>query len=133
MDVEKVKSLFEQAEADQFRAGEELNRPSSDVVRYSACMFARRALHQYMTGLYILYSLENNESPKENQTLDELISYCGTHNQQIRQIDFSRIHCSCTDVMNEGENEIIYCEDVMKVRQCKEIGDLVRDLLILKL
>ncbi|MGM0507309.1 MAG: hypothetical protein ACQER4_09015 [Bacteroidota bacterium] len=133
MDGEKVKSLFEQAEADQFRAGEELNRPSSDVVRYSACTFARRALHQYMTGLYTLYALENNDTPKESQTLDELIDYCGRHNPQIRQIDFSTIQCSCTDVMNEGDSEIVYCEDVMKVRQCKEIGDLVRDLLRSKL
>lgn len=133
MDGEKVKSLFEQAEADQLRAGKELNRPLSDVVRYSACTFARRALHQYMTGIYILYALEHNEPPKENQTLDELIDYCGRYNQQIRQIDFSTIQCSCTDVMNEGDDEIVYCEDVMKVRQCKEIGDLVRDQLLLKL
>jgi hypothetical protein len=49
---EELQEILNQAEMDFDRSQQELYRPSTDVVLYSACFFARRALHHYLYYCY---------------------------------------------------------------------------------
>ena len=123
MDDKKLKLLIKQAEADYNRARQELSRPSTDVVRYSACSFARRSLHQYMMILYTYYKQQNSEQLKEGLTLDDLVQYVSEYDKDVNEINFSKVQCSCTDVLNESEDEIIYCEDIDRVEHCTNLAE----------
>lgn len=129
MDDKKLKLLYEKAEADRERAQQELSRPSTDVVRYSACSFARRSLHQYMMILYTYYKQKNSEQIKEGLTLDELVRHVRTYDKDVDKMDFSKVQCSCTDVLNESEDEIIYCEDINRVEYCKSLAEKLNHMI----
>ncbi len=130
MSETKTKELFEQAESELKHAEDEINRPMEDVVSYSACVFSRRALYKYLNLLAIAYSNENNDTVSENQTIEELVTYCGQYNDKLKDVDFSSLHCRCDDMFQEGEEELVHCTSVDQVNYCTNLAEEVREILV---
>jgi hypothetical protein len=129
MTESKIKELFELAEEDLNHARQELYRPSTDVVSFSACVSTRRALYRYLEALANTYAAKNNDSFAEDGTIETLIDFCSKYNDQIKQIDFSSLNCKCNDIMEDGEEEIVYCTNVEKVNYCTELAEKVRSII----
>lgn len=123
-----LQQILDQAEADFERSQEELYRPSTDVVVYSACFFARRALHQYL-----YYFFKKFEGPIEGRsphdiTIQEMAEYCAKYREDIGKIDFESMHCSKSDVLEE--EEVFFCNDVDKVSSCKNLAEQMRHIIM---
>ena len=129
MTESKIKELFELAEEDLNHARQELYRPSSDVVSFSACVSTRRALYRYLEALANTYAVKQDDSFAEDGTIETLIDFCSKYNNQIEEIDFSSLNCKCNDIMEDGEEEIIYCTNVEKVNYCTELAEKVRSII----
>lgn len=130
MSESKPEQLFKQAEEDLQRASTELYRPSGDVVTYAACQFSRKALYRFLNALAIYQSKNKNIILEPNLSLEQLITFCGQHNKEIDSIDFSSLHCKCTPVINDGDDEIIYCTSVQKVDYCANLASKVKEITI---
>lgn len=128
MSESKPEQLFKQAEEDLKRANEELYRPSADVVTYSACQFSRLALYRFLNALAIHQSGDKNTILEPDLTLEQLITFCGQHNKEIKDIDFSSLHCKCNPVIGETDDEIIYCTSVQKVDYCAKLASKVKEI-----
>ncbi len=124
--------LFQKAEKDLAEAKGELYHPPEDVVTYSVCVSSRRALYNFLSCLYILYTEENDDSIKEHQTIEELITYGSKFNDQLKDIDFSDLNCKCHEDIHENQKEAYYCNDVQKVGYCTKLAESVRKLVIEK-
>ena len=129
MTESKIKELFELAEEDLNHARQELYRPSSDVVSFSACVSTRRALYRYLEALANTYAAKHDDSFAEDGTIETLIEFCSKYNDQIKKIDFSSLNCKCNEIMEDGEEEIIYCTNVEKVNYCTELAEKVRSII----
>ena len=124
--------LFQMADKDLEQANEELYRPAEDVVTYSVCVYSRRALHNFLKCLYMLYADENGDTVKEQPTIDEMITYCGRYNDHLKSIDFSSLDCKCQEDIHKNQKEPYYCNDVDKVDYCRTLAEDVRELLVKK-
>lgn len=132
MSEQLIKEMFKQADSELYRARNELYKPAEDVVKYSVCVFARSALYRFMNCLYIIYSKENNDQIKGSQTLEQMIGYCSVYNSQLKQIDFSNVHCKTRTDLAEDVDEIYFCNNVNHVKYCADIAEEVRELVIEK-
>lgn len=132
MEKANLNQLFQQADEELGEARKELYQPVEDVVNYSVCVFARRALYRFLKALYMLYAKENGDPIKDHQTLEHLLKYCGKYNDQIKSVDFSEVHCKCKELTSEDDNEIFYCNDVRKVKYCTELAEKVKELVLEK-
>jgi hypothetical protein len=130
MNNENLKQLFKEADEDLELARKELYKPSGDVVNYAVCVSARSALHRFMTCLYVIHARENEQEVETLNTVDEMAAEISKYSQSLEDLDFSGLHCSCTDVMNR--EEVFYCNDVKKVLYCTDLADRVRDLVLEK-
>lgn len=127
MSDSKSEQLFKQADLDLQRASEELYRPSDDVVTYSACQYSRKALYRFLNALAIHQSKNKNIILEPDLTLEQLITFCGQHNQEIANIDFSSLHCKCNPII---DGEIIYCTSVHKVDYCASLASKVKEVIL---
>lgn len=132
MDDEKVKVLFEDAETSLKNAREQLYQPAEDVVTYSVCVFARNALYHFLSCLYMIHSSEHEDSLNESPTMEQLIEYCSKYDERLKSLDFSSINCKCRNVVDVSDDEIFYCNDVFQVRECTELAESVRELVMEK-
>ncbi len=130
MNNENLKQLFKEADEDLERARKELYKPSGDVVNYAVCVSARSALHRFMTCLYVIHARENERDIEPLNTVDEMLAEIGKYSDKLNEIDFSELHCSCTDVINR--TDLFYCNEVKKVLYCTDLADRVRDLVLEK-
>ncbi len=121
-----LEQILDQAEVDFDRSQQELYRPSTDVVLYSACFFARRALHHYLFYYYKKYEGPGADRSPHDLTIQEMAEYCGKHNKQIAKIDFENMHCSRSDVLED--EEVFFCNDVDKVNSCKGLAEQMRNV-----
>jgi hypothetical protein len=128
MNESKPEQLFKQADEDLQRANQELYRPSGDVVTYAACQFSRLALYRFLNALAIYQSKNKNIILEPDLTLEQLITFCGQHNKEINNIDFSSLHCKCNPIIDDGDNEIIYCTSVQKVDYCAKLASKVQEI-----
>ncbi|MDG5766265.1 hypothetical protein QA596_02220 [Balneolales bacterium ANBcel1] len=119
-----LQQILGQAEADFERSQTEMNRPSTDVVLYSACFFARRALHQYLFYFFNKYQGPIQGRSPHDITIEEMAEFCGKRNKEIAQVDFEGMHCSRSDVLED--EEVFFCNDVDKVGSCKNLAEQVR-------
>lgn len=126
MNKQKVNQLFEAAETELEKAGEELSRPSHDVVTYAVCAPTRQALHNYLSSLYLIYAQKNNGVSGESLTVDDLVKFCKRFDPKINKLDFSPLYCSGKDVFDE--NEVLFCSDIDKVNECIQLTREVRDV-----
>ena len=124
----ELKKILEGAEADFNRAQEELYRPSTDVVAYSACFFSRRSLHQYLYYYYKKYDGPKSDHSPHDLTVLEMAEYCARHNDKIAQIEFEHMTCCRTDVLRE--DEVFYCNEVEKVNSCKNLALRMREVVL---
>lgn len=130
MSDSKPEQLFKQAEEDLQRASGELYRPSDDVVTYSACQFSRKALYRFLNALAIYQSRNKKIILEPDLTLEQLITFCGQHNKEIANIDFSSLHCKCSPII---DNEIIYCTSIQKVDYCANLASKVKEIILIEM
>lgn len=130
MNDQQVSQQFQEAEADLAKARSELYKPSSDVVNYSACVSARKALYKFLETLYLIYLSSHNGLPNDSKTLDDLVDYCSKHNQKIKELDFSSVYCSCQDLSEVDDEEIFYCNDALTVQSCANLAEQVRKIVL---
>ncbi len=130
MNYQIAKELYDKAEEEFSNAQEELARPSADVVSYSVCLAARRALHHYLNSLYTLYAYENDETREDPLTVTELIKKCQKYDDRIENLDFSCVRCKDRDVLSEGE--IYFCDDINQIMACNNMAKQVRQLILEK-
>lgn len=128
MENQKIKELFLQAENDLEKSAQELNRPSSDVVEYAACVFGRTAIHRFMECLYLYYTEKNGNLHLENPTISEMLDYCQTYNPKLADVNFFALHCMSRDVLNT--EEVFFCNDVNQVKSCSDIARDVRTIFV---
>lgn len=127
-----ITELFRSADKDLQRANEELYRPAEDVVTYSVCVYSRRALHNFLKCLYMLYAEEHGDPVEEHLTIEDMITYCSRYDDLLKDIDFTHIACKCQEDIHEGQKEPYYCNDVRKVDYCKSLAEDVQKLVIKK-
>lgn len=130
MKSDNIKQLFVQAEEDLEKSRMELYKPAEDVVRYSVCIFARRALYRYINCLYLFYKDENGEPAGESQSLEELFAYCSKYDERIKAMDLESIYCKGKGMISDDEPEVFFCNDVFKLKYCSDLAENVRELVI---
>ncbi len=123
---EELQEILNQAEVDYDRSQKELYRPSTDVVLYSACFFARRALHHYLFYYYKKFDGPGSDKSPHEMTIQEMAEFCAKHDKRIGEIDFENMHCSRSDVLEE--EEVFFCNDVDKVNSCGGLAEQMRDI-----
>ncbi len=129
----KIKKLLELADMDLERSHRELYQPAEDVVEYSVCILARRALYLYLQALFLLFAEEENEPiTDEEPTLEYLINYCGKHDDRIKSLDISLVYCKGKGIITGDEDNFFFCNDVFKVKYCSELAESVRGLVFEK-
>jgi len=132
MDEKKMKQLFSLAEKDFEKSRNEIYKPAEDMVRYTACVSARRALYHYLHCLYLFYKSKNRETYEEPETLEELIDYCSNNDDSIRDLDFNLLYCKCMGMISDEEEEPFFCNDVFKLKYCYELAEGARESLLTK-
>ncbi len=125
---EELKEILRQAEVDFDRSEQEMYRPSTDVVLYSGCFFARRALHHYLYYCYKKFGGPDADKSPHDLTIQEMASFCAKHENRIGKIDFDSMHCSRSDVLEE--DEVFFCNDVDKVNSCKSLAEQMRQIVL---
>jgi len=123
---EELQEILNQAEVDFDRSQQEMYRPSTDVVLYSACFFARRALHHYLYYYYKKFDGPDADKSPHELTIQEMAEFCAKHDQRIGKIDFESMHCSRSDVLED--EEVFFCNDVDKVSSCKGLAEQMREV-----
>lgn len=126
MDYKRIESLAREADEDLDRARQELYKPSSDVVCYAACVFARRALHRWMECLYLLVKWANNEVPEEGRTIEEMVDYCRMTDIRLNEYDFDFMNCR--GQLELGDLQMYYCDEPEKVGECLNMAENIRYL-----
>lgn len=128
MKESKPDQLIKQGDEDLQRANQELYRPSDDVVTYAACQFSRKALYRFLNALAIHQSENKNIILEPNLTLEQLITFCSQHSKEIDTIDFSSLYCNCNPVIDDGNEDIIYCSSVQKVQYCAKLASKIKEI-----
>ncbi len=121
---DELQEILNQAEVDFDRSQQELYRPSTDVVLYSACFYARRALHHYLYYYYKKFDGPGADKSPHELTILEMAEYCVKFDKRIKKIDFEGMHCSKSDVLED--EEVFFCNDVDKVTSCKSLAEEMR-------
>ncbi len=124
----KLQQILDQAEIDFKKAQEELYRPSTDVVAFSACFFSRRALHNYLYYFYNKFNGNEADKPVHELTIEKMAQHCTQFDDRIGKIDFEGMHCRDEDVTDE--EELFYCNDVNKLNSCKSLAEQMREIVL---
>jgi hypothetical protein len=126
----KPSELYQKAEDELKRAQGELYRPAEDVVSYSACLFSRKALTNYLQALSVLYAEKNNVEMGEMPTIEDWISFSRQFSEELKDVDFSSLNCKCNEILEDESEQIVFCTSVDKVHHCSELAEKVRDILV---
>lgn len=128
MKTEQIKDLFSQGEENLKGAENELYRPSSDVVNYAVCVNGRKAIHYFMTCLYLYYCDKNNDTPAEDPVIEEMLKYCKQYNETLKEMDFSQLNCMGKDVRKT--DDFYCCNDVKTVSSCTKLASDARTIFV---
>lgn len=128
--TKKPSELYLKAEDELKRAQGELYRPAEDVVSYSACLFSRKALTDYLQALSMLYADKNNADLGEPLTIEDWIRFSQKYNDELKDVDFSSLNCKCNEILEDESERIVFCTSVDKVHHCTELAEKVREILI---
>lgn len=122
--------LYRKAEEELKRAQQELYRPAEDVVSYSACLFSRKALTNYLQAISLLYAEKNHLKVGEMSTIEDWISFSRQYSKDLRELDFSSLNCKCNEILEDESEQIVFCTSVDKVHHCSDLAEKVRDILV---
>ena len=100
--IEIARTTLEQADIYFEHAREEAARPEEDVIPYSVCRHAYKAVSHYLTG----YLQQHGKHITTTLSLDDLLEQCRQVNEQFNDLD-------CT-LMNTKDPEEWMNMDVMK-------------------
>jgi hypothetical protein len=125
----KPSELYQKADDELQRAQNELYRPAEDVVSYSACLFSRKALTNYIQALSILYAEREGVSIGEMNTIEEWIDFSRKYSDELKEVDFSSLNCKCNEILEDESEQIVFCTSVDKVHHCSELAEKVREIL----
>ena len=126
----KPSELYQKAEDELKRAQGELYRPAEDVVSYSACLFSRKALANYLQALSLLYAEKNSVEMGEMPTIEDWISFSRQYSDDLKDVDFSSLNCKCNEILEDESEQIVFCTSVDKVHHCSELAEKVREILV---
>jgi hypothetical protein len=126
----KPSELYQKAEDELKRAQGELYRPAEDVVSYSACLFSRKALTNYLQALSLLYAEKNSVEMGEMPTIEDWISFSRQYSDDLKDVDFSSLNCKCNEILEDESEQIVFCTSVDKVHHCSELAEKVREILV---
>jgi len=126
----KPSELYQKAEDELNRAQGELYRPAEDVVSYSACLFSRKALTNYLQALSLLYAEKNSVEMGEMPTIEDWISFSRQYSDDLKDVDFSSLNCKCNEILEDESEQIVFCTSVDKVHHCSELAEKVREILV---
>lgn len=126
----KPSDLYKKAEEELKRAQGELYRPAEDVVSYSACLFSRKALTDYLQALSLLYAEKNGVEMGDMPAIEDWIRFSRQYSDDLKDVDFSSLNCKCNDILEDESEQIVFCTSVDKVHHCSELAEKVRDILI---
>ncbi|HMB40975.1 MAG TPA: hypothetical protein VKM37_03285 [Balneolaceae bacterium] len=126
----KPSELYQKAEDELKRAQGELYRPAEDVVSYSACLFSRKALTNYLQALSLLYAEKNNAGIDGMSTIEDWIGFSRQYSDDLKDVDFSSLNCKCNEILEDESEQIVFCTSVDKVHHCSELAEKVRDILV---
>jgi len=126
----KPSELYQKAEDELKRAQGELYRPAEDVVSYSACLFSRKALTNYLQALSLLYAEKNNAGIDGMSTIEDWIGFSRQYSGDLKDVDFSSLNCKCNEILEDESEQIVFCTSVDKVHHCSELAEKVRDILV---
>jgi len=126
----KPSELYQKAEDELKRAQGELYRPAEDVVSYSACLFSRKALTNYLQALSLLYAEKNNAGIDGMSTIEDWIGFSRQYSNDLKDVDFSSLNCKCNEILEDESEQIVFCTSVDKVHHCSELAEKVRDILV---
>src|SRR6056297_1020106 len=126
----KPSDLYQKAEDELKRAQGELYRPAEDVVSYSACLFSRKALTNYLQALSLLYAEKNNAGIDEMTTIEDWIGFSRQYSDDLKDVDFSSLNCKCNEILEDESEQIVFCTSVDKVHHCSELAEKVREILV---
>jgi hypothetical protein len=134
MKTSNIKEHFNQAEEYSKRSSEELYRPIEDVVTFSACVFTKKALYNYLLVLSQIHAEQNNDPVEDTNTIEKLVKYNSKYSKALNDIDFSLLICKCDEISYDdaGEEDLVYCSSVDKVSYCSELSESVRKILVEK-
>lgn len=100
--IEIARTTLEQAEIYFENAREEAARPEEDVIPYSVCRHAYKAVSHYLTG----YLQQNGKHITTTLPLNDLLEECRKVNGQFNTLDYA--------LMNTQDPEEWMNMDVMK-------------------
>lgn len=120
MDNSKVREFYKAGVLELSKAEKELQRPHEDVVLYNACLNSRRAIHRFMSAIY-LHNNQGSTTPPDSLTIEQLLQHNQPYEPTLKEIDFSQINCRCSDVLND--EEVFYCDNHAHVKTCFNIAN----------
>ena len=126
----KPSELYQKAEDELNHAQKELYRPSKDVVSYSACVFSRKALIDFLQALSLLYAEKNNADLGDMTTIEDWIRFSREYNDDLKNVDFSSLNCLCNEILDDDREQIIFCTSIDKVHHCSKLAEQVRSILV---
>ncbi|RXP45603.1 HEPN domain-containing protein [Lutibacter sp. HS1-25] len=100
-------------------AKDALNKPSEDIVSYSACKNSQFAIENYLKG----FLLTNNVEFAVNATIGELYNQCVEIDENFKKIEISAIKCK-NDQINGG-----YCTGIGTLNACLDAADTIENYL----
>jgi hypothetical protein len=126
--------LYKQADYDLNKAHDELYKPEEDVVNYSACIFSRSAMYHFLSCLYVLNNDEQDDTIKKGtKTLDDLIAFAKTQEDELKDLDFSSMRCKGEGIKEiKKGHEIYFCNNTSQIQSCTKITEKIKDLVIQK-
>ena len=116
MDDLKTKTTYDQADELYQNAQEEYSRPEEDVVPYSVCRGAYKAVNKYLTG----YLMKNGMDVHASMSLETLLSHCKEINNEFHNLNL--------DLMYNTEDQENVFMDVKTVRRYLSLADQTRQL-----
>lgn len=133
MDDERLTKLYAKADKLLSKATEELYKPQEDVVNYSACISSRSALYHFLGCMYLHFTDEEVDKSLEEgkMSIDELLNFARQYSNELGEINFDIMRCSCENVEDILNNEEIYfCNNTEIVQGCTNLAKKVKKLVI---
>ena len=124
--TENNKKLLNDMLTQLHHAGEELNRPSNDVVSISVCNVSRESMKAMMR----VFLLNHGINILTQKSIREFMDHCIAIDKEFASIDMSCIGCQ---QMDQKACESKYCMAYHDVDSCLKVTNKIKDLVLKKL
>jgi len=120
MQTQNVDFLINEADELLNFAKDELSRSKEDVASFLVCHNSRKSILNYLTSFLMREGID----PKQPMTMANLMDQCQNEDARFENLDISDILCRFEDHEEE------YCLSVEKVKECMDVAELVRGLVV---